>query len=85
MRKLSRGSKFAAKIEELMGPDELLTGKDECSMAPPGTIIPLPDKERTRQLTLHKFFKIFKVAKKQKKKSTTKSMRQLTLYHFFQH
>ena len=74
---------MANKVTELMGPDELLNGKDECSMSPPGTIIPLPDKTRTRQSTLHEFFCINKVAKKHTKKSTTKPMRQLTLYNMF--
>ena len=80
LRNVRRREMFAKEIEELMGPDELLTGKDECSMVPAGTIIPLPDKERTRQLTLHA---PFKVAKKHKKRSTTTSMRQMTLYDYF--
>ena len=70
--------KVVKKIERLMGPDELLYGKNEGCVVSECVVIPLHDK--SRQMTLHRFFRS---AEQIRKGVAKKPMRQLTLSTYF--
>ena len=70
-------NRVVSRIENLMGPDELLYGQNKSRTVSESIAIPLHDISRQRQTTLHKFFKLTK------KTVTKKKMRQLTLHQFF--
>ena len=80
IRKAPHRARLVQAIKKAMGPDELLDGKNKGRFVPEGWIIPLPDKKRTKQLTLHDFFRS---AKQNRMLATRKPMRQLTLHAFF--
>ena len=80
LRMKPRYAMLVDRIEKLMGPDELLAGKNTAVLPAKGAIIQLPDKNRYRQSTLHEFFQSVKKAPNSSKKKT---MRQLTLHTFF--